>query len=83
MPQTWPYIDTTKLRKDYFDYGKFVEAKLRRALPSPTYWTQVDRKILWNIHLVRDYLLHGDGPEHQRLVQQYRDSLPGSHNRTA
>lgn len=75
LPQSFPFVDTRAFRK-HFQLGKFGEAVLRQKLPSPLYWIQPDRKVLWNLHLVRDYLLNGDGPEHQRLVESYLKSLP-------
>jgi hypothetical protein len=69
------FVETRTLRQ-HFEIGKFGEAKLRNQLPSPLYWIQPDRKILWNFELVRDYLLNGgDTPEHQRLVEEYLSTL--------
>jgi len=78
MPQTFPYVSTLTLRSQHFEIGKFGEAELRKKLPSPLYWIQPDRKVLWNVHLVKDYLLNGDRPDHQRLIEQYLSSLPTS-----
>lgn len=77
VPKTWPFIDSRTLRRDHFNGGKFVEARLREKLPSPLYWIKPDRKVLWNVNLVRDYLLNGDGPNHQRLAEAYLSTLPG------
>jgi hypothetical protein len=69
------FVETRTLRQ-HFEIGKFGEAKLRNQLPSPLYWIQPDRKILWNFELVRDYLLNGgDRPEHQRLIEEYLATL--------
>lgn len=70
----YPFISTATLRK-HFDIGKFGEAELRKKLPSPLYWIQPDRKVLWNFILLRDYLLKGDCDEHQKLIQKYLDAL--------
>lgn len=70
----FPYIDTRTLRS-HFQIGKFGEAKLREQLPSPIYWIQPERKVLWNFRLIQDYLLNGDGPNHQRLVEEYLTTL--------
>jgi hypothetical protein len=80
LPENFRYVDTRTLRAS-FQVGKFGEAALRQKLPSPLYWIQPDRKILWNFELVRDYLLNGDGPAHQRLVEEYLATLPS--NRSA
>jgi hypothetical protein len=76
------FVETRTLRQ-YFEIGKFGEAKLRCQLPSPLYWIQPDRKVLWNLELVRDYLLHGgDTPEHQRLIEEYLATLEPPQSKT-
>lgn len=72
---SFPFVDTRTLRK-HFEIKKYGEARLREKLPSPLYWIQPDRKVLWNWVLVRDYLLNGsDTDEHQRLVEEYLTTL--------
>ncbi|NCJ05170.1 hypothetical protein GS597_01275 [Synechococcales cyanobacterium C] len=71
----FPYLDTRSLR-EVFGLGKFGEARLREKLPSPIYWIKPDRKVLWNFVLVRDYLINGSGPAHDRLVERYIATLP-------
>uniref|UniRef100_B8HUB3 Uncharacterized protein n=1 Tax=Cyanothece sp. (strain PCC 7425 / ATCC 29141) TaxID=395961 RepID=B8HUB3_CYAP4 len=77
MPESFPFVDTRTLRQR-FQIGKYGETELRRKLSPPLYWIQPDRKVLWNWVLVQDYLLHGDGPQHQRLVETYLKTLPGT-----
>jgi hypothetical protein len=72
----YPFVSTRTLRSCHFEIGKFREAELRKTLPSPLYWIQPERKVLWNLTLLKDYLLNGDRPEHQRLVEQYLEALP-------
>jgi hypothetical protein len=76
MPQTFPYVSTHTLRSQHFEIGKFGEAELRKKLPSPLYWIQPDRKVLWNVHLVKDFILNGDRPDHQKLIESYLGTLP-------
>jgi hypothetical protein len=73
----YPFIDTKTLRRSHFNMGRSLEAKLRQELPSPLYWIQPERKILWNLRLLRDYLLRSNtsDPQHQVLVEQYLKSL--------
>lgn len=79
---SFPFVDTRTLRQ-HFEIGKFGEAKLRSQLPSPLYWIQPDRKVLWNFELVRDYLLNGgDRPEHQRLIEEYLATLEPAKSKT-
>lgn len=72
--QKFPFVDTRSLRQ-HFEIGKFGEASLRKKLTTPLYWIQPERKVLWNLVLVRDYLLNGNGSEHQRLVETYLKTL--------
>jgi hypothetical protein len=76
MHQSYLFVSSRTLRSQHFEIGKYGEAELRKRLPSPIYWIQPDRKILWNLVLLRDWLLHGDRPDHQRLVEQYLQTLP-------
>ncbi|UJB69178.1 hypothetical protein HRE53_22770 [Acaryochloris sp. 'Moss Beach'] len=72
----YPFVETRTLRR-HFETGKYVDRELREKLPSPLYWVRPgSRKILWNLVLVRDYILHGgDRPEHQRLIEEYLASI--------
>ena len=74
MQPHYPFVSTRTLRS-HFEIGKFGEAELRKKLPSPLYWIQPDRKVLWNLVLVRDYLLKKDSPSHQDLIKTYLASL--------
>jgi hypothetical protein len=72
----------SEILEQRLDLRKHSRGKLQKLLPSPLYWWQFPgaRKIFWNWVLVQDYLLHGDGPSHQRLVEEYLATLPGSHS---
>jgi hypothetical protein len=74
--QIFPFVSTKTLRAYHIELGKFLEAKLRKQLPSPIYWIQPDRKVLWNLVLLKDFLINGDSSDHQRLVEQYLQTLP-------
>jgi hypothetical protein len=70
----YPFVQTRTLR-EHFELGKFAETRLRSQLPSPIYWIQPERKILWNLVLVKDWLINGSGDSHNRLVEEYLLSL--------
>ena len=72
----WPSIGGSVLEKR-LDVRKTQRAELQKVLPSPVYWWQfpTGRKIFWNWRLVRDYLLNGPGPSHDKLVEEYLRSL--------
>lgn len=77
MPQTFPYVSTRTLRLKHLELGKHRESELRRQLPSPLYYVFSGRKILWNLELVKDWVLNGgDRAEHQRLIESYLSTLP-------
>jgi hypothetical protein len=73
----FPFIGSDRLGR-IMDVRKSQRGELRETLPSPLYWFCYPggRKIFWNWVLVRDYLLNGDGPDHQRLVEEYMQTLP-------
>lgn len=48
---------------------------LRAELKSPIYWIQRNRKVWWNLTLVKDWFLNGPGPNHDRLVEDYLKTL--------
>jgi hypothetical protein len=75
----FPFIGATILEKR-LNILKNQRVELQRQLPTPLYWWQFPggRKIFWNWVLVQDYLLHGDTPDHQRLVEAYLQTLPGN-----
>jgi hypothetical protein len=81
-PTDFPIIGSSLLEQA-LDIRKTQRQKLKKQLPSPLYWWQFPggRKIFWNLNLVRDYLLHGDRPDHQRLVEQYLQTLPQSNSK--
>ncbi|MDX1977187.1 MAG: hypothetical protein SFT94_05895 [Pseudanabaenaceae cyanobacterium bins.68] len=71
----FPFVSTLMLRS-HFAIGKFGEAQLRAKLPKNLYWIQPNRKVLWNFKLVQDYLINGDGAEHQKLRESFLATLP-------
>jgi hypothetical protein len=77
LPQEFQFVQSRELEK-HFQFGKHQRVALARRLPQGIYWIQPDRAFLWNITLVTDYLLNGDGPAHQRLTEQYLATLPQS-----
>jgi hypothetical protein len=73
----FPFIGSNLLEQQ-LDIRKTQREELRRQLQSPLYWWQFPngKKIFWNINLVRDYLLNGNTPAHQALVEEYLKTLP-------
>ena len=59
------------------DRLKFLRTEV---LPEKLYWFHPPGsvRVLWNAALVRDWLLHGDSPAHQRAIESFYKSLPSS-----
>jgi hypothetical protein len=72
----FPFIGATTLEKR-LNILKNQRVELQRQLPRPLYWWQFPggRKIFWNWILVQDFLLHGDTPDHRRLVEEFLSTL--------
>jgi hypothetical protein len=75
--QQFPFVGSAVLEVR-LDIRKTQRVELQKKLPSPLYWFQFPggRKIFWNWVLVQDYLINGDGPNHQRLIEEYLATLP-------
>lgn len=71
------FVGSDKLER-ILDIKKSQRARLRSQLPRKTYWFQVPdgRKVCWNWLLIKDYLINGPGPEHEKLVEKYISTLP-------
>ncbi len=76
--KTFRFITETEIRKTYFDLTGWQSAQLRTKLPKGIYWLQIKARglIQWNFPLLQDYLINGDRPEHQALVEEYIATLP-------
>ncbi|WP_373543904.1 hypothetical protein [Chamaesiphon sp.] len=72
------YISEAAIRKDYIDLSPWQSIELRAKLPKNIYWIQPSErgKIHWVWELLHDYLLNGDCPSHQALVEEYMATLP-------
>jgi hypothetical protein len=77
--QSWPFVGSGQL-KQQIDLGKDSQAELRKRLPEQIYWVRSPggRKILWNLMLLKDWLINGDSEAHQRAVEAFLSSLPSN-----
>lgn len=66
------------IREQHIEITPWQSAELRRKLPKSLYWLQPQERgmILWNVPLLVDYLVNGDRPEHQALVELFLSELP-------
>jgi hypothetical protein len=76
--RNFKFLSESAIRKDHFDLTNWQSLQLRAKLPRSIYWIQpVERgKVHWNLILLMDYLVSGDRPEHQKLVEEYISTLP-------
>jgi hypothetical protein len=73
------FITERALREDVVQITRHQSTLLRQKLPQGTYWLQpTGRLVLWNYKLLVDYLVNGDRPEHQALVEKFLATLPKS-----
>jgi hypothetical protein len=72
------FISESAIRKDYIDLSPWQFLELRAKLPKGIYWVQPSErgKLHWSIDLLQDYLINGDRPEHQALVEEYMSTRP-------
>lgn len=72
------FITEKSIRKDKIELTRFQSAQLRAKLPKGIYYIQIASNglVSWNWTLLQDYLINGDRPEHQALVEEYLATLP-------
>jgi hypothetical protein len=57
-----------------------IETNILGQLTQGTYFFKPfgSGRVLYNIDLIRDYLVNGDSPAHQKAVKRWLSSLPSS-----
>jgi hypothetical protein len=67
------FVSERTIRREKIELTKWQSAQLRAKLPRGIYWLQLaDRGvIMWNYTLLQHYLLHGDSPSLQALIEDY------------
>ncbi len=75
--QRFPWLTQRTLNQE-IEFTQHRSAQLRSILPKSIYWIQAVPlgQISWNVLLIKDYVLFGDRPEHQALVDEYLSTLP-------
>jgi hypothetical protein len=76
--ENFPFYTEKFIKQNHLQLTPWQSQKLRERLPRGIYWLQiVDRGMIhWNYRLLADYLIRGDRPEHQALIESYLDTLP-------
>jgi hypothetical protein len=72
------FIKERTIREEKFELTRFQSGDLRRKLPKNIYWCQLasGSLVMWNWTLLQSYLLNGDCPQHQALVDEFLATIP-------
>lgn len=79
-PYPWRTVRLSVLLSAIGVSQDFVTDEIRAKLTEGIYWfrTPGSMKILYNLDLIRDWLVNGDCPAHAKAVKRYLASLPSS-----
>ena len=71
------FLTERSIKQEKLELTRFQSAQLRAKLPKGIYWLQIAKAglVQWNWTLLQDYLVNGDRPEHQALVEEYMATL--------
>jgi hypothetical protein len=72
------FLTEKSIKKDKIELTRFQSAQLRAKLPKGIYYIQIANAglVSWNWTLLQDYLVNGDRPDHQTLIEEYLATLP-------
>lgn len=84
IPKRWPFVGSGQIKAE-IDLAKSSQAELSARLPERVYWVRSPggRKILWNLELVRDWLINGESEAHARAVEAFLSSLASNAPQTS
>lgn len=76
----WPTVRRRELVTATGLSVEYIRTDLKTKLQEGLYWFRLPGtvRILWNLNLVRDWLVNGNSPAHARAVEKYIASLPSS-----
>ena len=80
-PLTWVGVPTGEMCLQIgISTDTLKDLRVRGLLPKGIYWYTLpgSDRIIWVRDLVRDYMVNGGSPAHQRAVEKYLVSLPSS-----
>jgi hypothetical protein len=71
------FLTEKHIKAHFFQLTRWQTSKLRDELPKGIYWVQftIGGSYYWNWTLLQDYLLQGNRPEHQSLVEEFLASI--------
>jgi hypothetical protein len=76
----WPFVRRAGLMESTGLSDEYIRKVLQKELQENLYWFRIPNsiRILWNLDLVRDWLMNGYSPAHTRAIEKYTASLPSS-----
>jgi hypothetical protein len=77
---TWPTVYRAELKAATGLGDDWIEKNILKGLPRGIYFFTLpgSNRVLYNLDLIRDFLVNGDCPAHQKSVQRWLASLPSS-----
>ena len=77
QPDKFKFMTERTIKREKYELTEWLSAKLRAKLPKGVYWLQLEKGglIQWNWDLLKSYLLNGDSPQTQALVDEYMSTL--------
>jgi hypothetical protein len=71
------FLTERSLKEKKIELTRWQSAQLRAKLQRGIYWIQITKGglIQWNWKILSDYLINGDRPEHQELIEEYLATL--------
>jgi hypothetical protein len=72
------FLTEKTIKREKIELTPYQSAALRKKLAKGIYWVQTEKGglIQWNWGLLQDYLVNGDRPDHQALIEEYLATLP-------
>ena len=72
-PDKFRFMTEKSIRQEKFELTRWQSAQLRSKLPINIYWMQLEKGGLvhWNWTLLQSYLINGDCPNQQKLIEEY------------
>lgn len=75
----WPFVRTKEMVAISGLSADRLKLLRDTQLAEKVYWIRpMGNRILWNVQLVRDWLVQGDSPLHRVAIETYQKSLPSS-----
>jgi hypothetical protein len=77
-PDKFRFMTERSIKREKYELTAWQSAQLRAKLQKGIFWNQLEKGglVQWNWTLLQSYLLNGDCPAHQALVEEYMSTLP-------